>query len=249
LNQRTLTNFYNFMPRWYAYDERGHLTGSYAISLAGYFETVYLGDTPIAVMDSYYGVNYIDTDHLGSPRIITNPTQQPIWTWDPGSFGVNAPSGDPGHTGNYYSYYGRFPGQYYSDESSLHYNYYRDYDPGTGRYIESDPIGLDGGINTYAYGLNDPISKSDPSGLVVVPPDILERAERVLAGRPNKVPGQFACNARCVSAHKMGTQKLRSSSPAHCGRDTGETRGGPKRCSGIVAPPFKVTLSMKWSSV
>jgi RHS repeat-associated protein len=50
----------------------------------------------------------------------------------------------------------RFPGQFFDQATKLHYNYFRDYDPRTGRYIESDPIGLDGGINTYAYGRNDP---------------------------------------------------------------------------------------------
>jgi RHS repeat-associated protein len=49
----------------------------------------------------------------------------------------------------------------------LLYNYYRDYDPNTGRYGESDPIGLAGGVNTYAYGLNDPLLNSDPMGLDV----------------------------------------------------------------------------------
>ena len=165
LNQRTLTSLYGFMPRWYAYDERGHLTGSYAFDVTGYFETVFLGDMPIAAVDGYYGVNYIDTDHLGTPRIVTNASQQPVWTWNPGTFGVPSPNMDPGNTGNFYNYYGRFAGQYYSDESSLHYNYFRDYDPSTGRYIESDPIGLRGGINTYAYVDSDPVSKVDPQGL------------------------------------------------------------------------------------
>lgn len=47
--------------------------------------------------------------------------------------------------------------QYYDKETGLHYNYYRDYDPASGRYVESDPIGLEGGINTYAYALNNPL--------------------------------------------------------------------------------------------
>ncbi|MCB1797124.1 MAG: RHS repeat-associated core domain-containing protein, partial [Candidatus Competibacteraceae bacterium] len=57
-----------------------------------------------------------------------------------------------------------FPGQYYDPETHLHYNTFRDYDPTTGRYIESDPIGLDGGVNTYGYAWGNPLSYSDPFG-------------------------------------------------------------------------------------
>lgn len=60
----------------------------------------------------------------------------------------------------------RFPGQYYDQETGLHYNYFRDYHPGIGRYVEPDPIGLDGGINLYAYVGSSPIRSSDRSGLL-----------------------------------------------------------------------------------
>jgi RHS repeat-associated protein len=111
------------------------------------------------------GVYYIFADHLNTPRAITDTSNKTIWRWDSDPFGVNLPDEDPDRDGTKMSYNLRFPGQYYDKETGLHYNYFRDYDPAKGGYIESDPIGLRGGINTYTYVGASPISRIDPFGL------------------------------------------------------------------------------------
>jgi RHS repeat-associated protein len=81
-------------------------------------------------------------------------------------FGSAAPNQNPASIG-VFNYNPRFPGQFYDVESNLHYNYFRDYDPRVGRYTQSDPIGLAGGINTYAYVFNQPTKYTDPDGRIV----------------------------------------------------------------------------------
>ncbi len=77
------------------------------------------------------------------------------------------PNEDPDQDGTLTQVNLRYPGQYYDQGSGLHYNWNRYYDPRTGRYITSDPIGLEGGLNTYAYASNDPLRWVDPDGLFV----------------------------------------------------------------------------------
>ncbi|WP_304439088.1 RHS repeat-associated core domain-containing protein [Duganella sp. Root336D2] len=116
--------------------------------------------TPPGTATAYF----IHTDQLNTPRAITNGGGNLVWQWDSDPFGKDAaneqPAGQPVFTFNQ-----RFPGQQFDRESNLHYNYFRDYDPQIGRYLQSDPIGLRGGINTYGYVKGNSLSYVDPLGL------------------------------------------------------------------------------------
>jgi len=90
-----------------------------------------------------------------------------VWTWDlkGEAFGSTAPQQDPDGDGIPFVLDMRFPGQRYDVASNLYYNYFRDYEPGSGRYIQSDSIGLSGGISTFAYTGRSPLLFVDPQGL------------------------------------------------------------------------------------
>jgi len=103
-------------------------------------------------------VTYLHPDHLGTPKFGTNAGGTQVWAWAPDAFGNGSPSGAA--TVNL-----RMPGQFYDAESSLFYNWNRYYNPATGRYISSDPIGLEGGINTFLYAAASPVMMVDPEGL------------------------------------------------------------------------------------
>jgi RHS repeat-associated protein len=97
--------------------------------------------------------------------VITDSAGKAIWQWDADPFGVTLANADPDGDGVKFVYNLRFSGQYFDSETRLHYNYFRDYNPKTGRYIESDPIGLQGGLNTYGYVGGNPLNKIDSLGL------------------------------------------------------------------------------------
>lgn len=125
-----------------------------------------------APSDALQGLYYIHTDHLNTPRWATGQTGTLIWTWDSDAFGNTTPNEDVDNNGTTLTINHRFPGQYYDHESGLHYNWNRYYDPRSGRYVTSDPIGLNGGLNTFGYVYGNPLRFSDSSGLRPVPGNV-----------------------------------------------------------------------------
>ena len=144
----------------YIYTPDGRLTAeTWRVGSIGRFY-IWLGGEPIALF-TRGDVHFIHNDHLGRAESITAPNKSVVWKASNGSFGRTVTNETLGvfNLG--------FPGQYYDAESTLWYNWNRYYDASIGRYTQSDPIGLAGGLNTYAYVGNNPINFVDPKGLEV----------------------------------------------------------------------------------
>jgi RHS repeat-associated protein len=158
----------------YIYDESGRLLGEYDETGNAIQETVQLDDMPVAVFKpgptaagpKTVSIYYVYPDHLGTPRVITRANDNKmVWRWDSADpFGFNQPDENPSGLSPFI-FNLRFPGQLFDKETNNHYNYFRDYDPQSGRYVQSDPIGLFGGVNTYTYVRGNPVSLIDPFGL------------------------------------------------------------------------------------
>ena len=168
----------------YVYAEDGSLLAEYgegSAATSGSAQYLWLptanGPMPIAAVVN--GQTYaVHSDHLNTPRKLTQANGQAVWQWAYSAFGDEQPTtaakrftsemtnpttgttSTPEVTFNL-----RYPGQYFDKETGLHYNYFRTYAPGTGRYTQPDPIGLDGGWNRFGYVSGNPLRYSDPRGL------------------------------------------------------------------------------------
>jgi RHS repeat-associated protein len=179
LGQRLLKTAGGVTTR-FVYDEAGHLIGEYDAAGSLLQETVWLEDLPIATLrptgtgtPTPIAVYYVHPDHLGTPRAITRPSDNLfMWRWDnTDPFGNSLPNENPANQG-VFTYALRFPGQYYDAETGTHYNYFRDYDPSIGRYVQSDPIGIWDDISSYSYVTGNPLSNFDIYGLAKSGPTV-----------------------------------------------------------------------------
>jgi RHS repeat-associated protein len=158
---------------FYAYDEAGHVLGEYDATGAPLYEVIWLGDTPVGVIRTTFSaatstyaatIDTVFVDHLNTPRTIVNAAGSLVmWTWsyyeDPYAQ-ITPPATATGYVFNL-----RMPGQIFDKETGLFHNGHRDYNPATGRYIQPDPIGLEGGINRYGYVDGNPLTGTDSMGL------------------------------------------------------------------------------------
>ncbi|CBL47281.1 Rhs family protein [gamma proteobacterium HdN1] len=103
-------------------------------------------------------IYYVHSDHLNTPTLVTDSNKTVVWE------GVRKPFGEIEEITNTVRQPIRFPGQYFDGETGLSYNLMRDYDARVGRYVQSDPMGLAGGVSTYGYGYQNPITNYDPDG-------------------------------------------------------------------------------------
>lgn len=157
------------------YDQRGNLIAESRKNGKPVREYIYLGNYRLAMAATRMGkgkaqpnlkkplkLYFVHNDHLGSPLKVTDAKQRTVW-----EAGLS-PFGDGELTTEGLRMPMRFPGQYADIESGLSYNYFRDYDPTVGRYIQSDPIGIEGGLATYVYANQNPSSYLDRTGEIPI---------------------------------------------------------------------------------
>ncbi len=118
--------------------------------------------SPVAQVEADGDIYYLHTDHMMTPRYATDADGIVVWRWDGEAFGETAA------IPNTLTVNLRFPGQYFDSETGNHYNWNRYYDATIGRYLQSDPIGLNGGLNTYGYAGQNSLRVLDVMGLSTI---------------------------------------------------------------------------------
>ncbi|TBW48869.1 hypothetical protein EZI54_20690 [Marinobacter halodurans] len=147
----------------FVYDS-ANLMGEYDDQGNARQEFVWAGSKPVGLLEDGE-LYYVSSNQIDAPVAITDQSGELVWQWEPRPFGDSLPDMDVDRDGRDLKFSLRFPGQYRDEETGLNYNFYRNYDSVLGRYIQNDPIGLNGGVNTYGYVGQNPLVFSDPSGL------------------------------------------------------------------------------------
>jgi RHS repeat-associated protein len=163
-----------------------------------------MDDKPVAMVDdtgASPAIYYIHTDQVNRPQKLTDVSDNIVWD------GVFDPFGNVWSIAGSETMLLMFPGQYYDSETQLSQNWHRDYDPTIGRYVQSDPIGLWGGINTYAYVGNNPLRYLDPNGMAAEKPDCskkddcIERCSDLALPTSDYGTAFFRCMQTCMGTN------------------------------------------------
>jgi RHS repeat-associated protein len=159
LNQKQNGGTWVPLGSWSFAPNAGH-----KVALAASAEDSTIADAMLFVAAGAQPANllYVHADHLGSPQKMTDASQATVWD------GVFDPFGEEVSVTGLAAMPLRFPGQYADEETGFSYNYARHYAPSLGRYTQSDPIGLLGGLNLFGYTSGNPIGRIDPFGLKTV---------------------------------------------------------------------------------
>ena len=224
----------------YSFTWTGVAQGSYALTAVATDDLgarVSSDAVTIAVSAGDAQVYYIQTDHLNTPRLIADASGTTVWRWDQGEpFGNDVPNNNPAGAGAF-DFPLRFPGQYFDRETNLAYNWMRDYDPDIGRYMQSDPVGLEAGINTYGYVLSDPLRNFDPDGRDV------QNSRTNRSSSPNEdVMRGLECMSKCLKATiwlSSGHRDLQSNRDAGGEPDSYHLEG---LAADVRTPPSKSKL-------
>ena len=186
-------------------------------------------------------IHWVHTDHLGTPQKLTDSTGAVVWD------AVATPFGERASVTGSLTQPLRLPGQYADLETGLHQNWWRDYDPTLGRYIQADPIGLAGGSNLYGYANADPLRFTDPDGRVagilvgpIVRAGIGRAAGQAIAsalrnGLGDAVGTVASCLLIGICTNEMappddpGQEAAKEAEPEQCEPDNDKERGNPYR--------------------
>jgi RHS repeat-associated protein len=168
------------------------------------------------------GLYYLHSDHLDTVQIITDQNRQIVWK------GLQKPFGETEAIVELVDNPLRFPGQYYDAETGLHYNYFRDYDPKSGRYVQSDPIGLAAGLNPFSYAQGAPPMNTDPAGLIIG-----SSLARIMAKFVGRTPDEAAFAGRLMD---VGVGAVSGDAPeCIAGVDIGDSRDLLRGFGGVQA--------------
>ena len=240
LGQR-ITKIVGGVTTVFVYDEAGHMIGEYDQNNVLQREYIWLQDRIIGMFskDIPNTLLRVHTDHLATPRAVTQGdgvTKKVLWRFEGDAFGDVSPTHP---TSTAFTLPVRMAGQYFDSEVGISYNYFRDYDPSVGRYVQSDPIGLQGGMNTYGYVGANALGAVDPLGLMSVVPKVIKLGVDLCKANPKScgiIPPaagganraherikQIKCQEECMKKHQ-------------CEVDDGDTRGLNKCNAGCVLP-------------